>query len=312
MTKANATEQANDLPRLVYIAGYGRSGSTLLDIVLGDHPDLASVGALHNLPAWLEGDLPCACGKPFSRCPFWSAVGEKAGPIMLVTDEDQRAIEGRSALVRRLWRGRDSQLDERYTRSQRALWSALRQVSGAEVVVDSSKSAGETLGRPLALRRMLGLEVTIIHLARHPLGVLRSISSGAGGSHRPWRRRNPLYLVTKTAFQWSFTNLSCLLLYRGKNVVRVTLEEFLADPAEALGRVGATIGCDLSWQAGGVVEGRPFVPGHNLGGNRVKEQSEVIVSRSVIERQTPRNVWECLYLVLTAPASLVLRGWFRW
>lgn len=311
MTNEHETSKGGDLPRLVYIGGYGRSGSTLLDIVLGDHPDLVSVGALHNLPAWREDDLPCACGKPFSLCPFWSAVREKAGSIV-VTDQDQRAIEGRSVLVRRLWGHRDIQLDERYTRSQRELWSALRQVSGAEAVVDSSKSAGETLGRPLALGRMVGLDVTVVHLARHPLGVLRSISSGAGGSHRPWRRRNPLYLVTKTAFQWSFTNISCLLLYRGKNVVRLTLEEFLADPVEALGRVGEAIGCDLSWQAGGVVDGRPFVPGHNLGGNRVKEQSEVIVSRSVVERQTPRNAWEGLYLVLTAPAYLFLRGWFRW
>ena len=36
-------------PTIIYIAGYGRSGSTVLDIMLGDHPRIFSGGELTYL-----------------------------------------------------------------------------------------------------------------------------------------------------------------------------------------------------------------------------------------------------------------------
>ena len=36
--------------KVVYIMGLWRSGSTLLDIVLGNHQSIESVGELRNLP----------------------------------------------------------------------------------------------------------------------------------------------------------------------------------------------------------------------------------------------------------------------
>ena len=64
---------------LIYIGGYGRSGSTLLDRMLGQLDDVCAVGELRHI--WERGlveDQLCGCGTPFWQCPFWSLVLEEA------------------------------------------------------------------------------------------------------------------------------------------------------------------------------------------------------------------------------------------
>ncbi len=83
--------------KVLYITGAGRSGSTILDIVLGNHPDIESTGELSNLVrnGWIGGEslkgierkrvrVPiCTCGRrtdipdvedAAEACPFWSSV----------------------------------------------------------------------------------------------------------------------------------------------------------------------------------------------------------------------------------------------
>ena len=60
---------------VVYVMGVGRSGSTLLDIALGSHPRVESVGELKNLVrgGWRENGY-CACGSRVQECDFWARV----------------------------------------------------------------------------------------------------------------------------------------------------------------------------------------------------------------------------------------------
>src|SRR5262245_28833668 len=61
--------------RVIYIIGAGRSGSTLLDTVLANHPDVVGVGELVNLhSAGWTSDEVCACGKLGTECDFWTRV----------------------------------------------------------------------------------------------------------------------------------------------------------------------------------------------------------------------------------------------
>lgn len=60
---------------LVYILSTGRSGSTLLDLLLGSHSDLWTLGELDVLRHELyQKNRPCGCGKPMLECPFWKRV----------------------------------------------------------------------------------------------------------------------------------------------------------------------------------------------------------------------------------------------
>lgn len=60
--------------RYIYICSAGHSGSTLLDLLLGSHPRITSLGELSHLSKNVALDTPCSCGTPVRACPFWRAV----------------------------------------------------------------------------------------------------------------------------------------------------------------------------------------------------------------------------------------------
>src|SRR5689334_9575683 len=65
-------------PRVLYITGWMRSGSTLLGNVLNELPGVLHVGELHYL--WRNGVLKegtntqCGCGRDLTECDLWSSV----------------------------------------------------------------------------------------------------------------------------------------------------------------------------------------------------------------------------------------------
>jgi hypothetical protein len=70
--------------KIVFITSLERSGSTLLDITLGRHPDLVSFGEVARvlLPHGGGGmpsvvDRPCSCGSKVADCKFWGAVTQE-------------------------------------------------------------------------------------------------------------------------------------------------------------------------------------------------------------------------------------------
>ena len=73
--------------QLVFILCDNRSGSTLLEQLLGAHSEIVSVGELHWLRAYALNDrrlydppyeLLCSCGQSFAECEFWQAVSKLA------------------------------------------------------------------------------------------------------------------------------------------------------------------------------------------------------------------------------------------
>src|SRR5438105_15565281 len=63
---------------VLFIGGEGRSGSTLLDRMLGQLPGFFSTGELREV--WNRGlieNLDCGCGLSFRSCSFWTAVGDE-------------------------------------------------------------------------------------------------------------------------------------------------------------------------------------------------------------------------------------------
>lgn len=74
---------AHDAARLVFIASLGRSGSTLLDLLLGANPQIVGLGEVWKTLR-LAGDEQhrCTCGAPALECPVWGEVlaGRRADP----------------------------------------------------------------------------------------------------------------------------------------------------------------------------------------------------------------------------------------
>lgn len=60
--------------RLVYILSASHSGSTLLAMLLGSHPEICTVGELKATSLGDTETYICSCRKKIIHCPFWSGV----------------------------------------------------------------------------------------------------------------------------------------------------------------------------------------------------------------------------------------------
>src|SRR5208283_1457698 len=77
-TSADRSADIMQAGRVVFIAGDGRSGGTLLGQILDGLSDSVYIGELKNI--WhesFEQNEPCGCGERFRHCEFWRAVVEK-------------------------------------------------------------------------------------------------------------------------------------------------------------------------------------------------------------------------------------------
>ncbi|MET0218857.1 MAG: sulfotransferase [Burkholderiales bacterium] len=67
-------ESARSPWQAVYISSSGHSGSTLLDMMLGNASYAQSLGEVSLLRYELQKNAPCTCGAPVGRCELWSRI----------------------------------------------------------------------------------------------------------------------------------------------------------------------------------------------------------------------------------------------
>jgi hypothetical protein len=262
---------------ILYIAGSGRSGSTLLDVILDNHPAVTGVGELMNLVpgAYLDGRY-CACGQPASACPFWAEVRDawtrrRTGLDFAAYAALQRKFERHAAWPRvMLERRRRSGAFLVYADWTVALYQAIREVSGRPWVVDSSKVPT----RAAALALIPGLDLRVLHLVRDGRAVADSLQKPF---HKDIRAGLPRDVspapVWRTAAFWMLVNLQAAALRRllaTSHSLRVRYEDLTADFPAAAGRVGRVMDLDLGNLARRVAEGDELRPRHTVEGNRLR------------------------------------------
>src|ERR1041384_2871141 len=66
-------------PRLAYILSASHSGSTLLAMLLGAHPDACTVGELKLTSMGDVNQYRCSCGDRLMTCSFWRSEERRVG-----------------------------------------------------------------------------------------------------------------------------------------------------------------------------------------------------------------------------------------
>jgi hypothetical protein len=191
------------MPKVIYIIGSGRNGSTLLSRLLGQVRGYCSVGEIRSIWTRLIDDNYCGCGEPFSRCPFWSRVVERAfGDEAGFEPGEVRAMALRLDRIRRLPTVMRSTGPEDLERLRKLVWQLYEAVaaeSDCEVVVDSSK----TFGHLAILQGIPGVEIIPVHLVRDPRGVAYSWArKKARSDHRGGEAYMRRYSPARTAMMW--------------------------------------------------------------------------------------------------------------
>ena len=285
-------ETAAGRARVLYVGGLGRSGSTLIERLIGQLPGACAVGELVHL--WQRGitdDERCGCGEPFRQCPFWQLVGKAAfGGWDEIDVSRVAALRARvdrnrfiPALARRRVGQKTRQLLTEYTSYYARLYAAITQVSGCDLVVDSSKHASLAY----CLRWQPDIDLRVLHLVRDPRAVAYSWSRQV---LRPDTDR-PSYMTryspATAAMQWDIQNAAFGLLARtGCPLMRLRYEDFTSEPERSLRRVAGFAGLPAQdsypflTAAGGAPVSAWLDGGHSVSGNPMRfTTGQVPISR---------------------------------
>ena len=259
---------------MVYIAGYGRSGSTLLDLLLGRLDGWFSMGEFRLFWHALRDDWRCGCGATVAECPVWSEVVARVQPL---TAPEVIAAYRETVRIRRvpgLLRAGNGHAARR--RAHDVLGDAIARtyaasaaVTGARVLVDSSKDP--VYG--LVTARALDIPVHVVHLVRDSRAVAWSWQRTRV---RPEISRREAYMPQrapwKTSLDWDLRNaLSHPLGRRAASYTRITYEALAQDPQATVTRIAAALGeSTTATTADAVVN-------HTVGGNPVRFRGEVTI-----------------------------------
>lgn len=167
-------------PAVIFLAGSGRSGSTLVERMLGEMPSFVNVGELIDLfRRVIEGDELCGCGERFSRCEFWDAVGERAfdgwKPALVQDIAQLQAAVARQRFIphhlspRQGRRFRNSVVQ--YREAYASLYRAIAETAGVDTVVDASKLPAQAMA--LAGEQ---IDLRVVSVVRDIRGVAWSMS----------------------------------------------------------------------------------------------------------------------------------------
>lgn len=228
---------------VLFVAGTGRTGSTLVGNVLASTPGAVSVGEVRHI--WTRGLVQnwlCGCGATFATCPFWGAVlreafGHPHRLDLARLQASERQLLRLRAGVRALRWIQDSEkirgIHGHYFDAIERLYPAIAKVSESEAIVDSSKTP--TYGAVLAV--VGSVDLRVLHLVRDPRATAYSWLNPKPSPDRGMGTAMDRIGVAKGAVLWSWWNKLSDRLWAARQDVssaRITYEALTKSPESIL------------------------------------------------------------------------------
>ena len=261
--------------KLVYVLGAHRSGSSILGVLLGTHPEIRTTGELLVLPSRFGDPTKlCSCGRPATECEFWSQVRVRCeGRVDLAALEaGQRRYENYSSFPRAvLAEALGSEPLRAHLRRSVEFQRVIAEAAGVSILVDLSKFPVRGLVRKW--ERPFGLDTYFVHMVRDGRAVMYSrLTRAAGGQFHDVVRN-----AWGMTLRWALVNLlSTLLCGRPRDrYIRVSYEELVSDPGGTLTRLGRFLNVDFSGVARAVAEDSPLPIQHLIDASRFRFRASV-------------------------------------
>lgn len=222
---------------ILYIYGAGRSGTTLLDCVLGQHGRFFSLGQFLSMPTILERESQiCACGERVKDCSFWSPFIDEfestLRSIQQARSPDYFFARGHRLLE--LWMcvqfflfGKLPDVPKDHMERQERILRSISERSHCSWLVDSSKKPL----RLLALLRLKNVNTCVIYVIRDGRGFIASKKK-----EKSARKTGPFL----SAISWAYQNFLAFMIHSRvtpENRIMISYEDFIKDPGMQVTRI---------------------------------------------------------------------------
>lgn len=296
---------------LVYILSTGRSGSTLLDVLLGAQPECWTLGEFQLLDISIGRQAPCGCNSPLGQCDFWAPILERVRRTMRFPIGYFRSGRYPNGKVVR-WSLLPSILTGGPLPMQQAVAEAyaISNLTALEEAKEAAEDhqdhvawlvdASKDPYRLLWLQASGLFDIRVIHLVRRPEGFVDNMMRSAGVQTTG--------AAVKYAGRWLVDNMiGGALLWRmfwPEAVKRVRYEDLASDPERTVGEICAWLGAPFDSER---VHATRTTVNHGVAGNRPRwEDLSVIFEENW--RATMPPLHQRLVSFITAPLARLWRG----
>ncbi len=295
--------------KTIYILGHSRSGSTILNILLGNIKSVFAAGEINNYlkSSWIN-DHYCSCGNPVSKCDFWPQVQESLQDYATPSAEELVEITHQLEIWRNLPRQKlRTTVDQRtkfdnYIKFYAELIKSISRHSESEWVVDASKS-------PMRLINLLNaneLDVSAIHIVRDPRGVCWSLLKAASKNVEAGVQVDlPSIHYTTTIKNLYINALMAFFAKRKMPSKHLTLryDELVNQSQQSIEKIGSLLDVDTAELKHLIQSKHSLQQMHNIAGNRLRMKSNITLK---YDQSWKSGLSTFQYLAITALALPLL------
>jgi len=271
---------------LIYILSSGHSGSTLIDLMLGSHSCIESVGEIDKFSEYFSNSQNtiaskkvklCNCGQPIAECSYWKQVKEKLD----------------NSIVSNI------NLKQDFAERNYQLMSAILAVSGKKIICDSSKQI-DRLSSFLASDLF---NVQIIHLIRDGRAYAFSMKNkqertiakyGSLDKYKEFLRakgkQDQHYNYDNAIKKWNEINIAWQKQFNKlPNYYFLKYENLVENPEKSLSAILKKV--DLKFESNQVEFYK--VTHHNIDGNRMRMKGSQEIKRDTryLENLSFKDWW---------------------
>ena len=271
------------MSKVIYIMGCGRSGTTILSIVLGNNDGMLNMGEL--------GDYPEFNGRPNSydenspNYQFWKKVNEaycleNGKPDYEELSHISEDMEHHKSFFFNYLNLISVKTVEAYKNYIRGLYNSIFNVTDNDIVIDSSKFPG----RALSLTKYLDRDLYLIYLIRDPIGVVGSFNANTSQGSKGFFSANLYYFVINF-----FCNLLRLKIDKRK-FIRIKYEDLISNPLTVVEKIQDKFNMDFSHSIKLLGNDSPLQTGFMFNGNRMRLYKEIkLVQKKIAYQMTLKN-----------------------
>lgn len=262
------------MENLIYILGAGRSGTTLLGILLNNSKDITHYGELNR---YFDLDGVPRASKEYENQEvpkFWSEVKEilnsqYSSHQLCELGCLSRKYESHKYFVTNFLRLFGKRDFKKYSKFKRLLLANLHSKSNFKVVVDSSKYPNCLL----SLNRILHPKV--IYIVRNPESVINAFLKE--------NLEQPSKTIFSAALYYFIINCFCSIVYYfkvpAKNRIRIKYEDLIVNPEKTLNQIQEKFNVDLVEVIDKIKKNSELKTGFELDGNRIRLNRHIKLKR---------------------------------
>ncbi|MFK7920508.1 MAG: sulfotransferase [Bacteroidia bacterium] len=258
---------------IIYIIGAGRSGTTLLDVLLGNADGIFSGGEMNRYPVD-EGVVKGLESKP-ERTLFWDSFGRDFLPqIDLNHQKDiHHKVEYHTQYLKRLVGLNNEQAYLEYQAYLEKFYAMLFDRIDEDIVIDSSKYPG----RALAMSETLNYRTCYLYIKRDPVQVVRSFAkTDVYIPTKSWSSANLYYLTVNSLCQYTLSKLR-----PHHPIHEIRYEELVLEPEKVLTDIETAFDLDLSTVKQKVANDEFLQVGELFAGHTLRMQEQIKLRRKL-------------------------------